>query len=252
MNIEEEENSKLHITKTKMNCDDKLGDLPPPLDTMVSGSALAIVGHSGSGKTTLMASLLGSNKKKGIRQSFKKLFDNVVIISPSLHTISSGIFKGISDEKKFSVFDNEALDKVDELTEEEPEDEEDTNYTLLILDDVSSQLKKNKQLEKRLISLFQNRRHKQLTIWVISQKFKDIPNGIRSNLSHFITFKPKTLPEMEAIYTEMLPFSKKYMLNFFDYLFKERHSFLFVDMSMRNSPNFQYYRKFNRLNITVS
>jgi ABC-type dipeptide/oligopeptide/nickel transport system ATPase component len=251
MNIEEEENSKLHITKTKMNCDDRLGDLPAPIDTMVSGSALGIVGHSGSGKTTLMASLLGANKKKGVRQSFKKLFDNVVIISPSLHTISSGIFKGIPENKKFSVFDNEALDRVDELTEEEVEDDE-TNYTLLILDDVSSQLKKNRQLEKRLTSLFQNRRHKQLTIWVISQKFKDIPTGIRGNLSHFITFKPKTLPEMEAIYTEMLPFSKKYMLDFFDYLFKERHSFLFVDMSMRNSANFMYYRRFNKLNITVS
>ena len=251
MNIEEEENSKLHINKTKMNCDDKLGDLPLPLDTMVSGSALGIVGHSGSGKTTLMASLLGANKKKGVRQSFKKLFDNVVIISPSLQTISSGIFKGIPENKKFSVFDNEALDRVDELTEEEVDDDE-TNYTLLILDDVSSQLKKNRQLEKRLTSLFQNRRHKQLTIWVISQKFRDIPTGIRGNLSHFITFKPKTLPEMEAIYTEMLPFSKKYMLEFFDYLFKERHSFLFVDMSMRKSPNFEYYRKFNKLNIKVS
>jgi len=251
MNIEEEENSKLHITNTKLQCDDRLGDLPAPIDTMVSGSALGIVGHSGSGKTTLMASLLGANKKKGVRQSFKKLFDNVVIISPSLHTISSGIFKGIPENKKFSVFDNEALDRVDELTEEEVEDDE-TNYTLLILDDVSSQLKKNRQLEKRLTSLFQNRRHKQLTIWVISQKFKDIPTGIRGNLSHFITFKPKTLPEMEAIYTEMLPFSKKYMLDFFDYLFKERHSFLFVDMSMRNSANFMYYRRFNKLNITVS
>jgi|TARA_R110002012_G_scaffold98492_2_gene236127 ABC-type dipeptide/oligopeptide/nickel transport system ATPase component len=250
MNIDEEENDKLHITKTKMNCDDKLGNLPPPLDTMVSGSALAIVGHSGSGKTTLMASLLGSNKKKGIRQSFKKLFDNVVIVSPSLHTISSGIFKGISDEKKFSTFDDEALDKVDELTEEEVDDDE-TNYTLLILDDVSSQLKKNRALEKRLTSLFQNRRHKQLTIWVISQKFRDIPTGIRSNLSHFITYKPKTLPEMEAIYTEMLPFSKKYMLQLFEYLFKERYSFLFVDMSMRKSPNFEFYRKFNKLYISV-
>ena len=69
MNIEEEENSKLHINKTKMNCDDKLGDLPLPLDTMVSGSALGIVGHSGSGKTTLMASLLGANKKKGVRHA---------------------------------------------------------------------------------------------------------------------------------------------------------------------------------------
>ena len=252
MNIAEEENDRLYITTTRMNCDDRLGNLPPPLDTMVSGSALAIVGHSGSGKTTVMASLLGANKKKGVRQSFKKLFDNVVIVSPSLHTITSGIFKGIPEEKKFSKFDNEALDKVDELTEEEIEDDDDTNYTLLILDDVSSQLKKNRQLEKRLVSLFQNRRHKQLTIWVISQKFKDIPTGIRSNLSHFITFKPKTIPEMESIYTEMLPFSKKYMLDFFEYLFAEKHSFLFVDMSMRKSANFEFYRKFNKLNISIS
>ena len=41
-------------------------------------------------------------------------------------------------------------------------------------------------------------------------------------------------------------------MNTFDYLFKERHSFLFVDMSMRKSPNFEYYRKFNKLNIKVS
>ena len=74
---------------------------------------------------------------------------------------------------------------------------------------------------------------------------------VRSNLSHFITFKPKTLPEMEAIFNEIMPFKKSYMLDFFDYIFGKKHALLFIDMSLRESGNFEFYKNFNRLTITA-
>ena len=251
MNITEVPNDALNVSTCHMDCDAPLcDDLPIPLNTMASGHALGICGHSGSGKTTLMVSLLGAKKRKGKRQSFRKLFNNIVICSPSIHTISNNLFDGIGGGKKFRAFDDEAIDKVADLEEKEVEEGE-TNYTLLVLDDVSTALRKDAKLEKRLVQLFQNRRHMNVSIWCITQKYKDFPTGIRSNLSHFATFKPKTVPEMEAIYTEMMPFKKHHMLEFFDHVFSKKHSFLFIDMSLRELPGFVFYHNFNRLHITT-
>ena len=251
MEITEIPNDDLSISTCKMNCDAPLcDDLPVPLTSMVSGHALAIVGHSGSGKTTLMVSLLSAKRKKGKRQSFRKLFNNIVIVSPSTHTINNDLFEGLDGGKKFSSFSHDVIDKVAELSEKEVGEAE-TNYTLLVLDDVSTALRRDAKLEKRLVQLFQNRRHMDLSIWVITQKYRDLPTGVRSNLSHFITFKPKTLPEMEAIFNEIMPFKKSYMLDFFDYIFGKKHAFLFIDMSLRESGNFEFYKNFNRLTVTA-
>jgi hypothetical protein len=96
---------------------------------------------------------------------------------------------------------------------------DDDEHSIVIFDDVGSQLKKSQQVEKKLVQLVQNRRHLFTSTIFIVQKFKDLPTGLRSNMSHFATFRPKNLIERDAIMSEMFPFKKDDTDQIFDLRF---------------------------------
>ena len=102
----------------------------------------------------------------------------------------------------------------------------------------------------------QNRRHQYASFFFLVQRFKDVPTGIRNNLSHFVSFRPKNLPEQDSIMKELFPFDTKQTTQVLDYIFqkdekKDKHSFLFVDMSLKKSSKYLYYKNFNLLNIDL-
>ena len=259
MEFIETDNKKLDIDKISMNCDGCLSpDLVEPLNSFRSGFNLLIAGYSGSGKTSLLVNLLSKPKKAGVRQSFKNLFSNVVVVSPSLHTLKNNIFKDLADEKQYTQFTEEMLDnfyllldkiKQDELDLAKQEDREpEPQYTLLILDDVASSLRKNKKLEQRFINLLQNRRHLGLggvSIISIVQSVVQVAPQHRNNLSHLITFRPKNKKEEERIYTEFVNQPQKFMDDFFNYFFQDKYDFMLIDLTLRDSANFLFYRKYN-------
>jgi len=122
----------------------------------------------------------------------------------------------------------------------------------LILDDIGAQLRKSAGAEKQLVSLLQNRRHVFCSVFILVQKFRDLPTGIRNNMSHFITFRPKNQLEMEGICAEMMPFCKKNYQQIMDYVFDndDKVSFLMIDMSLKETNKFRYFNKFNEMTIT--
>lgn len=261
MEFIETDNKKLDIDKISMNCDGCLSDdLIEPLSSFRSGFNLLIAGYSGSGKTSLLVNLLSKPKKAGVRQSFKNLFSNIVVVSPSLHTLKNNIFKDLADEKQYTQFTEEMLDnfyllldkiKQDELDLAKQEDREpEPQYTLLILDDVASSLRKNKKLEQRFINLLQNRRHLGLggvSIISIVQSIVQVAPQHRNNLSHLITFRPKNKKEEERIYREFVNQPQKFMDDFFNYFFQDKYDFMLIDLTLRDSANFLFYRKYNQV-----
>lgn len=263
MDFVETKNNKLDLDKIKMNCDGCLSDeLVEPLSSFRSGFNLLIAGYSGSGKTSLLVNLLSKPKRSGIRQSFKNLFSNIVVVSPSLHTLKNNIFKDLADDKQYKEFNDEMLDnfyamldkiKAEEIAEaEEQEREPETQYTLLILDDVASSLRKNKKLEQRFINLLQNRRHLGyggVSIISIVQSVVQVAPQHRNNLSHLITFKPKNKKEEERIYTEFVNQPNKFMDDFFNYFFQDKYDFMIIDLTLRDNPDFIFYRKYNRVDF---
>ena len=112
----------LKYGKVPMNADHRLDTdklrFPYALQSFQSGFNLLINGSSGSGKTTLLCQLLNAknDKKNGIRRSFKKIFDNVVIVSPSLKTLKDNIFDGL--KHKYKTWDEETIEKIEELLDE--------------------------------------------------------------------------------------------------------------------------------------
>jgi hypothetical protein len=101
--------------------------------------------------------------------------------------------------------------------------------------------------------MVQNRRHLYTSMIFLVQRFRDVPTGIRNNMSHFITFKMKNRPETEAIMNELFNFDKKQTLEILSYVFDndDKYSFLFVDMSLKLTNMFRFFKKFNELQIKV-
>jgi len=99
-----------------------------------------------------------------------------------------------------------------------------------------------------------NRRHSFLSVFVLVQKYNDIPPAIRENMSHVAIFRPKTQRERDSITDELLTMKRKEVNKLFDYLYKDeekdRYVFLYIDMSLHESSRFLFYKNFNRLEIT--
>tara|TARA_R110000822_G_scaffold19997_1_gene64659 strand:- start:790 stop:1578 length:789 start_codon:yes stop_codon:yes gene_type:complete len=250
LQIKEETNDKLEIHNTANNLDKQLApDIPTPLPNY-SGFNFVICGPSGSGKTTALYSMMTKRKKNGVRQSYRKVFDKIYIVSPTManNSMKSDPFKDIP---KKQVYRSITLDHLEELEGEIQSNREDGINSVIILDDVGSQLRKSAAIEKKLTQMVQNRRHDFTSYFFLIQKFKDLQTGIRNNMSHFLFYKPKTMPEREAIANELFPFKKNKFDELFTYVFenKDNYSFMFVDMSLKNTNKFIFHNKFNALEI---
>ena len=251
LDISTQKNKKLKIINTANHLDKPLCDyLPEPLPN-VSGFNWIISGSSGSGKTTLLTSIMSARKKNGIRQSYRKVFDKILICSPTLgqgKSAKNDPFADIPGDRKWKVFNNETMNEIYETLEGNRSDEE---HSVLILDDIGAQLRKSAGAEKQLVSLLQNRRHVFTSVFILVQRFRDLPTGIRANMSHFISFRPKNMLEEEAICSELLPFKKTCWRQIMDFVFdnEDRFSFLMVDMSLRETNKYRYFNKFNPMMI---
>ena len=241
MKIVEIENKDLKVNKVDMMCDkciqDKKGrTIAEPL--MKSAHFYIISGASGSGKTNLLINLLKSNKMTA-------MFDNVIFVSPSASTIKDSPLEKIADNQKFTELNEEVFDLVDEITEDGIEND---SHTLLVLDDVSSQLR-TKDNEKPLNQLIKNRRHKNLSIWIVGHKTTDLSPALRSNANLIMLFKPKTRIEIETLQSEYMLMPKKQAEEVMAAAFKDRYDFMIIDTSLRRSADFVFYRNFNQLII---
>ena len=248
-----EKQGKLEVINTANNLDKPLCDnLVEPLPNF-SGFSWVIAAPSGSGKSTLLTSLMTQKSKKGEpKKSYRKLFDRIIIISPTMGngtSMKNDPFKDIPEGQKFKEFNYETMRQVYDMCEENHDNEE---HTIVLMDDIGAQLRKSAQAEKLLVSFLQNRRHIWTSCFILVQKYKDLPVGIRNNMTHFTTFRPKNQIEIEAIMMELFPYKKKHWQQIIDYCFDndDRFSFLMVDMSLKKTNKFRFFNKFNEMFIT--
>jgi hypothetical protein len=101
-----------------------------------------------------------------------------------------------------------------------------------------------------------NRRHCFCSLFIIVQEFKDLPTGISANVSHLILFRPKSNLEREAVIQESFPFSQKYARKLLDYVYEDEtdeinHNFLYIDMSLKKSSKYLYYKNFDKLDVIL-
>ena len=155
------------------------------------------------------------------------------------------------DIPKNQVYRKLTIEGLEELEERIKKNREDDLHSVIILDDVGSEIKLSAAVLKKLTAMQQNRRHDFTSYFCLLQKFKDAPTGIRNNISHLMLFKPKNEVEKEAIATELFPFNKKKFQQLFNYIFenKNRFSMMFVDMSLKNTNKFIFHNGFYPLEL---
>lgn len=250
--IKQYPNNELSIMNSANNLDKVLADdIPEPLPNY-SGFQMVIAGSPGSGKTTLLTSLMTSKKKKGKRQSYRKCFDKIIIVSPTLgqgKSMKNDPFSDVRSEQKFKEFNLETINEIMNMLEQNRDED---LHTVVIFDDVGSQIRKSQLAEKKLINLCQNRRHLFCSLFFLVQKWKDLGTGIRSSMSHFITFRPKNNMEMESIMQETMPYKKANWQQIMNYIFdnKDKFSFFMIDMSLKQTNKYRYFNKFDEIEIS--
>jgi len=166
-----------------------------PFKSFRNTSAMLILGPSCSGKSTKVIQLFQKNNKHA---SFYGLFNEIILCSPSLHTIDEkdNVFKDLPPENIYTEFNEDFLKSYKEMMEKQkgeydelhqanmeikfnkmskkakklltPEDmkrikieaePKDKPFNCLILDDCGNKLRKNKALEDVFNELICNRRH---------------------------------------------------------------------------------------------
>jgi len=249
MSITEIPNENLAVTKIQMKCDKCITDAKgrsvaaPLMDT---SHFYIISGASGSGKSNLIVNLLKSNKTtkdKKHKKSYRNAFDNIILVSPSAHTIKDSPLENISNDQKFDSISEEVFELVDSMTDDAIQE---NKHTLLILDDISSQLRM-KENEKILNQLIKNRRHLNLSIWIVTHKSTDASPALRSNANLIFLFRPKTTREIDTIQSEYMMMSKQRADEIMNAAYKDRYDFLLLDTSLRTGSDFRYFRNYSEL-----
>jgi hypothetical protein len=122
-------------------------------------------------------------------------------------------------------------------------------FNLVILDDVGSKLKGGAK-EKMFVSLMQNRRHYNCSVWTIGQRYRDLSHGHRSNLTHAFIFRPKTYVEADAIFTELVGIPQKEQKEFIKFLYDDgRYNHLLIDFTQYHGQGYRFYKTFKLIEI---
>jgi len=245
MMYEVEENEDMRNNKVEMLVDLPMADnMNPAIESLSKSFCMLICGKSGSGKTNFLTNLLKTGVVKGQRKGLKKMFENIIVCSPSIASLKNNIFKNLSDEKMFTSFDEEFIDYLIEFCNAEKEE---GNNTLVILDDVGSELRRSAIVEKKFLQIIYNKRHLGLSIICTVQKYNNASVGVRTNMSHLVLFRPTNMKELLTIHEEVLPIDKNKLNDFIEFVFDRKYNFLLVDMSLHQSAKFVFYKNYDRI-----
>ena len=237
-------NNKLKIVANKLKIDRAVSKkIPEPLPGGTHDPRAfcwAFVAPPGSGKSTLMNSLICSKAK--CSRVYAKAFNHIYFFVPKSSVRSLGEHHPLNkhpDDKFYDTFDIDSLEDVMERIETNAEAGE---TSLLVLDDIGSQLKSSRALEKAFTFLVQRRRHLRCSIMVALQVWNDMSLSARKNVSHVCFFKPSNKKEMLSVWSELLPVEKHEVKPLFDYVYDKPHQFLFANLLTGNM-----YKQFSLL-----
>ena len=242
---EVEINDEMQNKKVEMLVDAPMANnMNHAIQSLSRSFCMLICGKSGSGKTNFLTNLLKTGVVNGRRLGLKKQFENIVVCSPSIASLKTNIFKNLDDSKMFTEFNEEFIDFLVDFCHEEKEE---GNNTLVILDDVGSELRRSAMVEKKFLQLIYNKRHLGLSIICTVQKYNNASVGVRTNMTHLILFRPTNMKELQTVHEEVIPIEKNKLNDFIDFVFDKKYNFLMVDMSLHLSPTFVFYKNFDRI-----
>ena len=193
---------------------------------------LLICAKPKQGKSNLIVNLLYNPAF-----DFKKRFDNIIYISPSVmgdKTLENNV---VIDDDIVKIHDDlEPLDPIiDAIMQDQHDNKEES--ILLVLDDLVGNIK-----GKSISKLSAKYRHYNISMIVVSQNYKSFSVLTRNSASQFILFKTHNQKEIDKINEEIGSSFGKDFETYYDEATKEKHNFLVVDVE-----NQQLTKNFNEL-----
>lgn len=233
-------NKKINLDIPKFTCDEnavgKHLNEHPLTELLNIYGFLCIIGRPGSGKTSFAISMITQKEPK----IYRKCFHHIILMMPqnSINSLHKNPFKDLeniyNDLNEETI--NEIYNKIDLFSKEDEK-------TLLLIDDMTADLKRSKQTMDIMKRLIYNRRHLKLNIIITAQTYNNIPLDVRKNITNLLLFKPSK-PEFESVFSELLENKKDICLNIMKKTYDEKHNFLFV-----NVPSQRMFKNFDELII---
>lgn len=176
---------------------------------------------AGGGKTTMIVSLLNTP------DLFKGVYHTIYLFmgQNSRDSIKGSFFdKNIAPEQ---IYDDLTIDNLNEVYEKIKEDSSEGYKSLILMDDVQKQLK-NKDIEKQLLHMVNNRRHLGLSLWLANQNYFALPKQIRFGLTDIFLFNVSR-KELDNVNEEQLELHKDIFSKVLKCCFKKDHDFMYVN-----------------------
>ncbi len=224
----------VEVQSYKYSCDMDMKDIPKPLPSGVF--RMGIIGRSGSGKSNLVQSLTQATGKKKI---YNRQFSNVFIISPSMKSQAN---RPKLPSNRFYTSLKDLPEIINRLqTEDDLE-----GRTLLILDDLGSEIKREGKDMVYLKQIFNNGRHigrpiineengeveepGAISVMITAQKLTQLAPYIRSQLTHLCLFDCRnTKTELQTLYEEFFSCEKHLFNEMLHRVFSVPYNFIFMD-----------------------
>jgi hypothetical protein len=239
--IKEETNDSIKKMKPiKERMDINLKDIPAGISRR-NGMIYLLVGSGGSGKTSL---LLNQFKKGG---AYHKKFHHLHYFAPASSFASVKDHPFAKHDKVYNELTIDSLaDLRNELMEikENMEEDDEPEYSLVIIDDFANDLK-DKGIQKMLNSMLIKARHLNCGFIFTLQSYLYMPKILRKQITFATIFRPRNSEEWETIRKEILQMKEEDGKKIFDYVFNEPYQHLDID-AFEN----KFYKNFNLLNIT--
>jgi len=215
----------VNLSVPKFVCDEPISkkELPMPFELMNRSNCTLFLGPPSSGKTSLMVSIISQNNPR----LFKKQYDKIILVCPpnSIGSLKKNIFQNL----KGGVYSDLTSESIDQIYDKVQANADEKENTLLILDDMSASLKKNKYIQDRLSKMLYNRRHLRLSVYICLQSFKTLPLNIRKCTDNAFVFKVAK-KEIECLYDELFDIDKDVVRQIVGMVYTEKHNWLFLNV----------------------
>ena len=211
-----------------------------------------LIGPPRSGKSTYIESLLTAPVKKGKRESYIGLFEEIIFFTPQISDFENKAFDKL--EHVYTELTLEHLEEVEELCQEVYDE---GGNCLIVFDDMGADFRMSRAIQVKLEKMCFNHRHIGASIFFSAQTYVSLSPAMRKSARIMTVFAVDVTQERDAIFGD-LPIKKEQHAELYKHVFENqadkvkcdclgrplRHT-LYIDKSKTRQNKIVYYKDFD-------